>query len=200
MSEQNAPPPTDSPLLFIYDADNKSSRTSAWFRGDGDMFVQVRQVPVTGGLSGLQTALAELVHNGETFQRCVIDADGAPGMVYFGGEAMNFSNMPIYLNNGLHLEKIFPLPSRIYFNGAHIADPLIRSRYKWPGKVEDLPDTGTVWDFLDAAAKIFLKRGGGVTFASSGGTIGFGPRHHFLADTCWSLWGPAGLFLKHYTT
>jgi hypothetical protein len=197
MSDQNAPPPTDSPLLFIYDADNKASRTQAWFRGDGDMFEQVRQVPVRGGLSGLATALAELVHKGETFQRCVIDADGAPGMVYFGNEAMNFSNMQIYFHPGLGLERIFPLPSRIYFNGAHIADPLIRIGWR---ETSLRPNTGTVWDFLDAAAKIFLKRGGGVTFASSGGTIGLGPRHHFLADTCWSLWGPGGMFLKHYIT
>jgi hypothetical protein len=189
------PPPNPSaPLLFIYDADAEPGG----YVNSPDL--KVRYVPVRGGLSGLQTALAELVQKGETYQHCVVEADGAPGKVFFGGEAMNFSNMPIYLNPGLGLERIFPLPSRIYFNGDHIADPLIRSRYKWPGKVEDLPDTGTGWDFLDAAAKIFLKRGGGVTFASSGMTIGHGHRYHILSDTCWSLWGPGGKFLEHYTT
>jgi hypothetical protein len=127
----------------------------------------------------------------------VVDADGGPARIYFGGEPLNFSNMPIYLNPGLQLEKIFPLPSRIYFNGAHIADPPTRLYRRKPRE----PDVdGTVWDFLDAAAQIFLKRGGGVTFASSGMTINLGRRHHILSDTCWSHWGPRGQFLKHYTT
>jgi hypothetical protein len=198
MSEQNpAPPPTDSPLLFIYDATSRASRIDAWFRGDGDMFEQVRQVPITAGLAGLQTALAELVKKGETYQHCVIDADGGRGMIYFNGEPLNFSTMLHFLHPGLHLENIFPLPSRIYFNGTGICDVPIRLYRREPR----YPDpNGNVWDFLDAAAQVFLKRGGGVTFASSGMTVNLGPRHHLFSNTCWSLWKPGGQFVKHYTT
>jgi hypothetical protein len=173
------------PLLFIYDETSFQSRAAAWFRGGGSWSFPVRRVPVKGGLDGLRYALDDLLAGGEIFQRCVFDTNGAPGQIHFGNQILSARFMDTWLGHGGY-HKLFPFYwSRIYFVGPHIADN----------------DAG--WDFLDAAGKIFLKIGGGETFASGGGqrflfpmTLMTGHYYH-KGDTCYSRWAPGGVFLDH---
>jgi hypothetical protein len=87
-----------------------------------------------------------------------------------------------YSNQGY--EKLFDMYAKIYFNGCDIAD------------------NGGGWDFLDAAGRVFLKTGGGVTLAQTKlGHLLIPSGHiaHFFADTAYSVFLPGGVSIGHYT-
>jgi hypothetical protein len=174
-------------LLHIYDASDLSIRYTAWARRHEDLLASfmVYPVPIDNGVAGLQRALDELVSDRKTFARCLFETHGNAGRIYFNGEKLDATALSArFANRGY--EKIFPYPfSRIYFNGCDISD-----------------DNGG-WDFLDAAGRIFLRLGGGTTFAQTGlGRIPpwglfTGHIYHFGANTCYSLWLPGGRFISH---
>jgi hypothetical protein len=176
--------PSLPPLLHIYDASDRSIRLTAWIRRNSSMFASVYPVPVDDGLPGLRRALDKLVSARKTFQHCVFETHGHVGGISFRHEGLEASNIVAWLGSRGY-ERLFPLWSRIYFNGCNIAD-----------------DDGG-WDFLDAAGKIFLHLGGGETFAQTGrGTLLpwdylNGHIHHFWSDTCYSRWFAGGVFLDH---
>lgn len=177
-------------LLHIYDASEYGIRATAWARRHADLMsvVTVYPVAVDDGWRGLRKALDDLVSDGQTFARALFETHGNAGAIYFDGERVDAGLLNRqFVNRGY--EKLFPyLWSRIYFNGCDIAD------------------RGAGWDFLDAAGRIFLRLGGGVTFAQTDpGRLLFpwstltGHVIHFAADTCYSSFGPGGRLISHST-
>jgi hypothetical protein len=145
----------------------------------------VYPVPIDDGVAGLQRALDSLVSEGKTFARCLFETHGNVGRIAFNGQRLDANGLNAWFANRGY-EKIFPyLWTRIYFNGCNISD------------------NNGGWDFLDAAGRIFLRLGGGTTFAQTGaGRIPpwgllTGHIYHFGADTCYSFWLPGGQFNGH---
>lgn len=173
----------DSLLLHIYDATDRSIRLTSWLRRNS-WGANVYPVPIEGGLEGLRVALRDLVSAGKTFDRCLFETHGSEGQISFGHEALAMSNIDSWLANQGY-DRLFPHRSRIYFNGCNIADN----------------DKG--WDFLDAAGRIFLRIGGGETFAQTRFGTAYpwnwlnGHIYHIGSQTCYSRWYPGGVFRDH---
>jgi hypothetical protein len=177
--------PREPPLLHIYDpTDLLISLTASvrrfntpWLTGN------LTQLPIRNGLVGLLNALDDLVSKRREFARCIFETHGESGTIYFGRERITGDTFRTFYNKRGY-EKLFPyLWSRIYFNGCNIAD---------------IPNG---WDFLDGAGSVFLKLGGGSTFAQTevGRPVIFtGHVVHFGASTHYSRWAPGGLFLGHW--
>jgi hypothetical protein len=172
-------------LLHIYDADDLLIDVTASVRNFGIPGLSVKrihQVPVHGGKVGLLTELDNLVKTGRSFRRALFETHGSTGAISFGGEKVTGDTFRTLYNNRGY-ERIFNyMWARIYFNGCNVADD------------------PKGWDFLDAAGKVFLRLGGGTTFASTGvgrPIIFTGHVHHFGSDTYYSLWAPGGHFVGH---
>ena len=177
------PPP--SRLLHIYDVDDFSIVSTAFVRRNNPLrsaLDVVHPVPVEGGQVGLRNALDALVRDRQQFGRALFETHGSTGAIYFGGEAITGSDFRSFFT-GRGYEKISPyLWARIYFNGCNVAD------------------APNGWDFLDTAGRLFLRFGGGTTFAQTGlgrPIIFTGHVHHFGSSTSYSLWAPGGVFAGH---
>ena len=176
--------PARSRLLHIYDASDNMIIATAFVRRNHpmkSMLDYVHAVPVEGEKAGLRAALDELVSTDTQFGRALFETHGSTGAIYFGGEAVTGADFRGWAGRGY--ERIFSyLWARIYFNGCNVAD------------------SPNGWDFLDGAGSIFLKRGGGTTFAQTGvgrPIIFSGHVHHFGSSTAYSLWAPGGVFTGH---
>ena len=173
----------DPPLLHIYDAADRGTRLTAWIRRNS-WRSNVYPLPIEDGLAGLMRALDKLAAERKTFQHCLIETHGNAGVIFFKGEFLDGQRLTIFFG-GRGYESIFPHWSRIYFNGCNIADD----------------DKG--WDLLDAAGQMFLRIGGGETFASTrfGSLYPWdylnGHIYHIASDTCYSRWFPGGVFRDH---
>ena len=175
-----------STLLHVYDTTDFMIDLTASFRnlsipglGPGK---NIHQVPVTDGILGLREALDKLVKDGLSFSRALFETHGHSGSIAFAGEPIDGKTWKSYFS-GRGYENIFCYYySRIYFNGCNVADDPYG------------------WDFLDGAGSVFLKLGGGVTFAQTGvgrPILYTGHIVHFDANTRYSLWAPGGTFLGH---
>jgi hypothetical protein len=176
-----------STLLHIYDADDFSIDLTASVRRNSpftSMLDRVHAVPVHGGFEGLFRALDDLVKDGRRFSRALFETHGSTGKIYFGGDEISGRTFKLSFA-GRSYHTIFPfMNTRIYFNGCNVADE---------------PEG---WDFLDSAGGLFLRTGGGVTFAQTGlgrPIIVTGHVHHFGSSTSYSAWAPGGYFLGHVT-
>jgi len=184
-------------LLHIYDADDWVLRQSAPYRAWHES--DVKQVGVSGGIKGLVRELDNLLNNKWTFPRVLFYTHGNSGLIAFDKERLTQNEMiKNFANRGY--ERLFPMvQSQMYFNGCKVADG----------------DAG--WNFLETAASIFLKTGGGVAFGHTSkgfamhpivipftGPIVFyfvgGKSLHFWGDTRYVFVGPGGNFVKREVT
>jgi hypothetical protein len=171
-------------LLHIYDADDSSIVATAWIRRHQSILDNIFPVPINGGEYALRIALNKLVADGETFSHALFETHGDSGSIQFNGEDVTADTlMTSYVFK--NYEKIFPyFNARIYFNGCDVADD---------------PNG---WKFLDAAGSIFLRIGGGTTFAQTGlgrPIIFTGHVVHFGSTTCYSSFLPGGKLIGHST-
>ena len=178
-------------LLHIYDAEEWLSRTSEPFRHNSNDMIQIG---VRGGKAGLIRVLDTLVTQQRTFLRCVFSTHGNSGNIYFDGQPLGVSTLQEFAKKATY-SQLFPLTTRMYFNGCNVADG----------------DKG--WRFLDAAGNAFLQRMGGVTFGHTSkgfamhplvlgiATMPFlaGKVVHFWGDTRYSVIAPGGNVVQHVT-
>src|SRR5271165_1721741 len=126
-------------LLHIYDDD------------DWRMHIMTKRkdaqaiVPVQGGAAKLIEHLDGIVASGWRFNRVLFETHGAPGIIGMGDDGIDARWMRAALG-GRGYETICEAGTRLYFNGCNVAEG----------------DDG--WDFLRAAAEVFLIGLGGVAF------------------------------------
>lgn len=103
-------------------------------------------VPVQGGPLKLVEHLDAIValRPPWRFNRVLFETHGLPGIIVFGGEGIDARWMRALCGRGY--ETICEAGTRLYFNGCNAADG----------------DAG--WDFLRAAAEVFLIGQGGIAF------------------------------------
>src|SRR5262249_31480945 len=82
---------------------------------------------------------------GKRFTRAVFDTHGNSGGITFNGQWLTADVLRDSFE-GRGYDTLFPFMGRIYFSGCNVAEG----------------DAG--WSFLEAAARAFLRRGGGVAF------------------------------------
>ena len=125
-------------LLHIYDDDDwRMSLASK--RDDAQA-----TLPITGGFQGLVDQLDSVLASGWHFNRILFETHGIPGEIDFGGDPVNAQRMRTM--SSYHYETIAEVGTRLYFNGCNVAEG----------------DSG--WDFLRAAAEVFLIGQGGLAF------------------------------------
>ncbi len=167
-------------LLHIYDAEDMMIRAGALVRWGWNM--DIHRVPIYGGQEALKVALDELVADGKEYTHALFETHGNSGVIFFNGQALNAEKLRTTYT-GMGYEKIFPFwNTRIYFNGCNVADD---------------PNG---WEFLDAAGRIFLQKGGGVTFAATelGRMILLtGHIYHIGSRTSYSVFLPGGHLWGH---
>lgn len=101
-------------------------------------------VPVAGGPLKLVEHLDAIVKSGWHFNRVLFETHGGPGVIGFGKEDIDARWLRSL--NGRGYEAICEANTRLYFNGCNVAEG----------------DDG--WDFLRAAAEVFLIANGGIAF------------------------------------
>lgn len=134
-------------LLHIYDASDSNIRQTMRARGGSRSTCGVQPTPL-----GLVEALDGLRASGQMFDRILFETHGLPGTICFGQYGYNAAYLRAVRNRGWTY--IARAGARIYFNGCNVAEG----------------DAG--WDFLAAAAQLFLAPGGGEVFGQT--TVGFG--------------------------
>ncbi len=132
-------------LLHIYDSSDWRIRETAWARG-GD-----HQVPLASG-NDFVSAMDALVAAGSSYDRVLFETHGSPGMIVFGSVGINAAFLRTLVPR--YYTRITTQNARIYFNGCNVAE----------GKEG--------WDFLEAAAQVFITPGGGQVFGQT--SLGFG--------------------------
>jgi hypothetical protein len=156
-------------LLHIYDDDDW--RMSIMTKRSDAQAV----VPVTGGALKFVDHLDGIVKSGWRFDRVLFETHGGPGVIEFGGEGIDARWMRSL--NGRGYETIFQAGTKLYFNGCNVAEG----------------DDG--WDFLRAAAEVFLIGRGGIAFGHT--SAGFanpldGHVVHPWGDTRYVAMAPGG--------
>jgi hypothetical protein len=138
--------------LYIYDASSPEDRDQARVRfGDGD----VRALAVASRAE-LTTELDRLVAEKAYFSRVLVQTHGAPGRIDFNGLSIYDTTLKTHFA-GRGYERLFPLYTRIYFDGCNVAE-------------------GSSGDgFLQTVGEIFLRRGGGEVFGWT--SLGYGITH-----------------------
>jgi hypothetical protein len=133
------------PLLHIFDSSDSRIVQTAGARGE------VNRIAISDG-NDLAPALDRLVVAGSTFDRVLFETHGSPGFIYFGAGSISAGWWRSAIGrNYTYLTKV---NARVYFNGCNVAEG------------------ATGWDFLEAAAAVFLKPGGGEVFGQT--SVGFG--------------------------
>jgi hypothetical protein len=168
---------TDLDLLYLYDGD------MSWLGRSVPRFDANLNIAVKGGINGLKNVFGQLLSQNKTFKRVVFDTHGYKGMIFFGDEKGNKQIDVGKLSEFNGYDALFPNYTRMYFDGCNVADD----------------DEG--WKFLETAGKIFLPRGGGLTFGwtSKGFAVGSnlisilsGPVFTLThAGKVWHPWGDA---------
>jgi hypothetical protein len=132
-------------LLHIFDSSDRRIVQTAGARG------VVNKLPIADG-NDFVSSMDALVASGDTFDRILFETHGSPGRIYFGGK---------YISSGFlrgctprHYTRLTTPNARVYFNGCNVA-------------------AGSEgWDFLEAAAALFVTPGGGEVFGQT--SLGFG--------------------------
>ena len=134
-------------LLEIYDDDSLLMSHNAWARTGLDLY----QLGIKNGKDGLIKSLDKLLLEHKTFKRVLFNTHGNEGMILFKNQPIDAAWLKGL--RGRRYERLFLFPkTRMYFAGCNVAE-------------------GTRgWNFLEAAGQTFLRIGGGVVFASTGGS------------------------------
>lgn len=147
------------PLLHIYDSSDWTIRLTAKARGVAD------RLPIFSS-TDLVPALDRLLAAGRTFDRILFETHGGTGIIGFDDptdiDAAWWSRIKNRYN------RLTTTDARVYFNGCNVAEG----------------EEG--WRFLEAAAGVFLTKGGGQIFGqnSSGFANPFnGHTVHFWGST-----------------
>jgi LysM domain len=123
-------------------------------------------INVTKGVDEFHEKLSEALQLRFTFKKAVFTTHGNEGLIAFNDQIINADILySRYYNRGF--DRLFPGRTRILFNGCNVAGG----------------DAG--WRFLLAAARSFLRVGGGEIFAwtSTGyGTFGAGHVRHYSGN------------------
>lgn len=126
--------------LYIYDKTSFHDRLQAAGRFDlADTGVVT--LPV-GSIPEVLNGLDQLVAQRATFDRMLVQTHGNTGRVWFGDDVV-WNDTWASRFAGRSYDKLFPAPSRIYFDGCDIADSRLGL------------------EFLRAAGRVFLKGMGG---------------------------------------
>jgi hypothetical protein len=134
-----------------------------------------------GGTKALVDALDDLVKKGHSFRRVVFSTHGSPGAIWIGDEAIDATVLnTLFASRNYH--RLFPLFSRMYFSGCHVA----------AGNNGDM--------FLEAVGRIFLASKGGVAFGwdSYGLALPWGEEHIF-GTAKYVSFAPGGTVVDRYT-
>jgi hypothetical protein len=134
-------------LLHIYDNSDGRIRQTVGARGGGRTTCGVDATP-----TGLMDALDGLLSSGGRFDRVLFETHGSPGMISFGRFGYNADWFRGSRTRGW--TNLTTAGARVYFNGCNVAA------------------NASGWDFLDAAAQVFLTPGGGEVFGQT--SYGFG--------------------------
>lgn len=144
-------------LLHIYDSSDLRVRQTAATRGAANMLG-------IGKLADLGPALDKLVRQGHYFERILFETHGGPGRIWFDTGRLTAGYWQA--RRGRRWGHLVTTNARIYFNGCNVAEG---------------PNG---WKFLEAAAEVFMKPGGGSIFGQT--SFGFG--NPFTGNTV-HLWG-----------
>jgi hypothetical protein len=126
-------------LLHIYDDDDWSMRLMTK-RDDAQVVV-----PVRGGAWKMVEQLDSVVASRQRFDRVLFETHGSPGVIVMGEDGIDARWMRAVLG-GRHYESFCEIGTRLYFNGCNVAEG------------------NAGWDFLRAAAEVFLIGRGGIAF------------------------------------
>jgi hypothetical protein len=156
-------------LLHIYDDDDWRMHIMTK-RKDAQAVVRVQ-----GGALKMVEHLDSIVSSGWHFNRVLFETHGGPGVIGMGEDVMDARWMRSLSGRGY--ETICETNTRLYFNGCNVAEG----------------DDG--WDFLRAAAEVFLIGKGGVAFGHT--SSGFanpldGHVVHPWGDTRYVVMAPGG--------
>jgi hypothetical protein len=132
-------------LLHIYDSSDWTIRLTAGER-DAD-----RKLPIDDG-NNFYSALDGLVREGKKYDRILFETHGSPGCIGFGKVGIDADYLGSLATRSYTI--FVAQNARVYFNGCNVAE----------GKAG--------WEFLEAAAKVFLTPGGGQVFGQT--AVGFG--------------------------
>jgi hypothetical protein len=127
-------------LLHIYDSSDWTIRLTAPQR-DAD-----RKVPIDDG-NNFYSALDALVQEGKMYDRILFETHGSPGRIGFGKVDIDADYLGSLATRSYTI--FVAQNARVYFNGCNVAEGK-------PG-----------WEFLEAAAKVFLTPGGGQVFGQT---------------------------------
>ena len=122
-------------------------------------------LPVTGS-DDLANSLDRLVAAGSKFDRVLFTTHGIPGSIYVGGDYISAAWWRGKM--GRKWSRVTTVNAHVYFNGCNVAEG------------------SDGWDFLDAAAAVFLNPGGGEVFAQTSVGVGLpwnGHSVHFWGKT-----------------
>lgn len=132
-------------LLHIYDASDPSIIQTANKRG------VLHRLPVEDG-NKFYSQLDDLVLSNLCFDRVLFETHGSPGRIHFGQTCITADWWRSVLHR--NYTSLTTVDVRVYFNGCNVAKDAVG------------------WDFLQAAAAVFLKPGGGEVFGqTSGGSV-----------------------------
>jgi hypothetical protein len=129
-------------LLHIYDSNDWTIRFTATRRGVID------KVAASSVVGDLVPGIDALAAAGARFDKILFETHGSPGAIYFGDEALNAK----WIRDNLltrHYETLCAPETRVYFNGCNVAE----------GRGG--------WEFLEAAAELFLRVSGGSVFGQT---------------------------------
>jgi hypothetical protein len=162
------------PLLHIWDSGDFRMRL-LHKRTDAAKVISCADVAT------LLAALDALVSAGTTFDRVLFETHGGPGVIGFGDDAVVAATLRSWIPR--QYTKLVTGNARVYFNGCNVAE----------GPVG--------WQFLEAAAALFLTPGGGEVF----GHPSLGLANPFNGHVL-HLWGPTrsifvdgnGRVLEHF--
>ncbi len=165
--------------LFIYDASTPEDRDQAagrFSKSDGVTTIG------TQSKTGLLMELNELVRKKSYFSRVLVQTHGTPGSIEFNkGKIFDTTLKSDFV--GWNFHALFPLYTRIYFDGCNVAEGSLGS------------------DFLDAVGSIFLRSGGGEVYGWTSYGYGMsswipfigGHTVHFSGDVKRAYFGVGGV-------
>lgn len=161
-------------LLHIYDSSFRVTRWIAGRRGGADRHG-------VGSYTEFTALFTRLRDEGRSFDRILIESHGSPGRIGFGRSTLGpltWRSMKQAGYTGLARSG-----ARIHFNGCNVAEG---------------PEG---WEFLEAAADLFLNPGGGTVFGQT--SLGFGnpvSGHvvHLWGETRSLFVGPDGRILERF--
>ena len=136
-------------LLHIFDSSDMRIRQTVNARSTPGT---VTRLPVSDG-DKFADALDSLVSASSTFDRVLFETHGGPGLIEFGGKSIT-ADWWRWAARWRKYTRLTTAGARVYFNGCNVSEG------------------PSGWDFLEAAAAVFLTPGGGTVFGQT--SVGFG--------------------------